>query len=59
MELADMSTKLQHTLQRSKSHIIIITNPQITQLFTPQTDSQHNQLKLTRNYYRSYYIGIS
>jgi hypothetical protein len=25
MELVGMSTKLQHTLQRSKSHIIIIT----------------------------------
>ena len=35
MELTDMPTKFQHTLQRSNSHINIITNELNTPMFTP------------------------
>jgi len=35
MELADIPTKFQHTLQRSNSHINIITNQLGTSKFTP------------------------
>ena len=35
MELADMPTKFQHSLQRSNSHINIITNQLNTPMSTP------------------------
>ena len=35
MELADMPTKFQHSLQKSNSHINIITNQLGTPMFTP------------------------
>ena len=35
MKLADMPTKFQHSLQRSNSHINIITNQLNTPMFTP------------------------
>ena len=35
MELADMPTKFQHSLQKSNSHINIIINQLGTPIFTP------------------------
>ena len=35
MELADIPTRIQHSLQRSNSHINIITNQLGTPMFTP------------------------
>ena len=37
LKLADMPTKFQHTLQKSNSHINIITNQLGTPMFTPHS----------------------